>query len=79
MLADRTAAQLKSDKPMTRFLLRLSLCTAALAAVTTTVAHAADFEPPLPEASWTGPYIGAFVMGVGVESHYDAECNDPAD
>lgn len=64
---------------MTKFLLRLSLCTAALAAVTTTVAHAADFEPPPPEASWTGPYIGAFVMDVGVESHYDAECDDPAD
>jgi hypothetical protein len=28
---------------MIRFLLRLSLCTAALTAVTTTVAHAADF------------------------------------
>jgi hypothetical protein len=43
---------------MIRFLLRLSLCTAALAAVTTTVAHAADFEPPLPEmrGSWTGDY-----------------------
>jgi outer membrane immunogenic protein len=64
---------------MTKFLLRLTLCTVALAAVTTTVANAADFEPPPPEESWTGPYIGAFVMGVGVESHYDAECNDPAD
>jgi outer membrane immunogenic protein len=64
---------------MTKFLLRLTLCTVALAAVTTTVANAADFEPPPPEESWTGPYIGAFVMGVGVESHYDAECNNPAD
>jgi outer membrane immunogenic protein len=64
---------------MTKHLLRLSLCTAALFAVTT-VAYAADYEPPpAPEASWTGPYIGAFVMGVGVESHYDAVCNDPAD
>jgi outer membrane immunogenic protein len=65
---------------MTKFLLRLTLCTAALAAVTTTVANAADYEPPPPpEESWTGPYIGAFIMGVGVESHYDAECDDPAD
>lgn len=66
---------------MTKFLLRLSLCTAALAAVTTTVAHAADYEPPPPEmrGSWTGPYVGAFVMGVGVESRYDATCNDPDD
>lgn len=66
---------------MTKFLLRLSLCTAALAAVTTTVAHAADFEPPPPEmrGSWTGPYIGGFVMGVGIESSYDAVCNNPAD
>jgi len=65
---------------MTRFLLRLSLCTAALAAVTTTVAHAADFEPPPPEmrGSWTGPYVGAFLLGLGVESHYDANpiCED---
>lgn len=65
---------------MTKFLLRLSLCTAALAAVTTTVAHAADLEPPPPlRPTWTGPYIGGFVMGVGVESHYDSACNDPAD
>lgn len=61
---------------MTKFLLRLSLCAAALAAVTT-VAQAADFEPPPPPASWTGPYVGAFIMGVGVESSYDSECNDP--
>ncbi|WP_119268618.1 outer membrane protein [Taklimakanibacter deserti] len=63
---------------MTKFLLRLTLCTAALAAVTTTVANAADYEPPPPPADfWTGPYIGGFIMGVGVESHYDSECNDP--
>jgi outer membrane immunogenic protein len=55
---------------MTRFLLRLSLCTAALAAVTTAVAHAADVEPPLPEmhGNWTGLYVGAFVMDVGIEN-----------
>jgi len=53
---------------MIRFLLRLWLCTAALAAVTTTVAHAADVQPPLPEMPWTGPYVGAFMMGVGIES-----------
>jgi len=48
----------------------------ALAAVTTTVAQAADLEPDLPlRGSWTGPYVGAFIMGVGVESHYDAQCN----
>jgi hypothetical protein len=49
---------------MIRFLLRLSLCTAALAAVTTAVAHAADVELPLPEmhGTSTGPYVGAFVM-----------------
>jgi outer membrane immunogenic protein len=65
---------------VTKFLLRLALCTAALAAVTSTVANAADFEPPPPPAeSWTGPYIGAFLTGVGVESHYDSECNNPAD
>lgn len=65
---------------MTKFLLRLTLCTAALAAVTTTVANAADFEPPPPpEESWTGPYIGAFVAGVSVESSYTGEpiCIDP--
>jgi outer membrane immunogenic protein len=49
---------------------------AALAAVSTTVAQAADLEPDLPlRGSWTGPYVGAFVMGVGVESHYEAQCN----
>lgn len=64
---------------MTKFLLRLSLCTVALAAVTTTVAHAADIEPPPLRPTWTGPYIGGFVMGVGVESRYDAECNNPDD
>ncbi|MGE0006678.1 MAG: outer membrane protein [Parvibaculaceae bacterium] len=65
---------------MTKFLLRLTLCTAALAAVTTTVANAADYEPPPPpEESWTGPYLGAFIMGVGVESHYDAVCDNPDD
>jgi hypothetical protein len=54
---------------MIRFLLRLWLCTAALAAVTTAVAHAADVERPLPEMRgiWTGPYVGAFVMSVGIE------------
>ncbi|MGE0237978.1 MAG: outer membrane protein [Parvibaculaceae bacterium] len=63
---------------MTKFLLRLTLCTAALAAVTTTVANAADYEPPPPpEESWTGPYIGAIIMGVGVESAYDAVCDIP--
>ena len=56
---------------MPKFLLRLSLCTAALAAVST-VAHAADYEPPLPqEIGWTGPYIGGFVGGTFVEGHYD--------
>lgn len=63
---------------MTKFLLRLSLCAAALAAVTT-VAQAADYEPPPPPASWTGPYIGAFAMAVAVESSYDSECDNPAD
>jgi outer membrane immunogenic protein len=49
---------------------------AAMAAVTTTVAQAADIEPELPlRGSWTGPYVGGFIMGVGVESHYDAQCN----
>jgi outer membrane immunogenic protein len=65
---------------MTKFLLRLTLCTAALAAVTTTVANAADYEPPPPpEENWTGPYIGAFAMAVALQSHYDAECANPAD
>jgi len=51
---------------MIRFFLRLWLCTAALAAVTTTVAHAADVQPPLPEmrGSWTRPHDGDFVMRV---------------
>ena len=64
---------------MTRFMLRLTLCMAALAAVNAPMANAADYEPPPPEVSWTGPYIGAFLMGVGVESHYDAVCTNPAD
>jgi outer membrane immunogenic protein len=66
---------------MTKFLLRLSLCAAALAAVTTTAANAADYEPPPPplRGSWTGPYIGAFVMGVGIESSYEATCDNPDD
>jgi outer membrane immunogenic protein len=56
---------------MTKHLLRLSLCTAALFAVTT-VAYAADYEPPpAPETGWTGPYIGGFVGGTFVEGHYD--------
>ncbi len=66
---------------MTKFLLRLSLCTAALVAVTPTVAQAADPEPPPPpemRGSWTGPYVGAIVTGVGIESRYDATpiCED---
>lgn len=59
---------------MTKFLLRLSLCTAALAAVTTTVANAADYEPPPPpeemRGTWTGPYVGGFVGGTFIEGHY---------
>ena len=64
---------------MTKFFLRLTLCTAALAAVTTTVANAADYEPPPPEASWTGPYIGAFAMAAAFQTSYDSECANPAD
>ncbi|WP_119391066.1 outer membrane protein [Taklimakanibacter lacteus] len=56
---------------MTKHLLRLSLCTAALFAVTP-VAYAADYEPPpAPEVGWTGPYIGGFVGGTFVEGNYD--------
>ena len=62
---------------MTRLLLRLSLCTAALAAVTTTLAHAADYEPPpAPDVGWTGPYIGGFVGGTFVEGGYTTQ-QDP--
>src|SRR5262245_65133791 len=64
---------------MTKFLLRLTLCTAALAVVTKTVANAADIEPPPLRGSWTGPYAGALIMGTGVESHYDSECNNPTE
>lgn len=56
---------------MSKFLLRLSVCTVALAAVTT-VAYAADYEPPPPEENgWTGPYIGGFVGGTFIEGHYE--------
>src|SRR5262245_61987973 len=54
---------------MTGFLLRLTLCSAALA-ITTAVAHAADYEPA-PDTGWTGPYLGGFVGGTFVEGSYD--------
>jgi outer membrane immunogenic protein len=61
---------------MTKHLLRLSLCTAALFAVTT-VAYAADYEPPpAPDDSWTGPYVGGFVGGTFVEGSYTTQ-DDP--
>jgi outer membrane immunogenic protein len=60
---------------MIRFLLRLSLCSAALAAVATPLAHATDYEPPPPppemRGTWTGLYAGGFAGATFVEGQYD--------
>src|SRR5262245_42535772 len=56
---------------MTGSWLRLTLCSTVLAALTTAVVHAADYEPEQPDIGWTGPYVGGFVGGTFVEGNYD--------
>ena len=68
----------RSGKNMTRYFLRVALAAAALASVSSSVL-AADIDPPPPPVQdlrpatydWSGPYLGAFIAGIGTEGHYD--------